>query len=228
MASVTVAAAFVAGLVAFFSPCVLPVMPGFVAFVARRAGTDRLRGVLATASFVLGFAVCFVVLGMLVGLAGSTPQFQHAKVWLDRIGGTLVILLGFSMIGLIRVPILDRDLRLHQEEKLAAMTGGPFLLGAAFGVGWSPCVGPVLATILIEAGSSGNALGGGALLAVFSLGLGVPFLLFGLAADRGAAFTRRFARFTQAVEVVGGVLLCVLGVFVFTGSINRFIASLPW
>lgn len=251
MADVSVAAAFVAGLLAFFSPCVLPIVPGYLAFIAQRAApspaatstlsstalpdappatsppalrpASRLHRFLLTFAFVAGFGIAFSLIGFLIGSIGSTPGFHSAEVWLRRIGGVLIIAFGFSMLGLWRMPWMDRDLRVHAKP-----TGGPFvgslLLGAAFGVGWTPCVGPILATILLQAGVRGSGWGGAGLLAVFSLGLGVPFLAFGLAADQGAQFVRRFARFTMVVEIVGGLFLVALGIMVYTGAANRLLS----
>ena len=244
MADVGAVAAFLAGLLSFFTPCVLPIVPGFLAFVASRksaaeTGTSpdapeappalpsRARRFALTAVFVLGFGAAFSLIGWLVGTAGSSLSFQHAQAWLRRIGGVLIIAFGFAMLGLWRLPWMDRDVRVHSVGDRAGPVAGAFLLGAAFGVGWTPCVGPILASILLTAGVSGSGMGAAFLLACFSLGLAVPFLAFGLAADSGAGFVRRHAKATQAVEVVGGVLLVALGIMVFTGAANRLLLYLP-
>ena len=128
------------------------------------------------------------------------------------------------MTGLLRPAWMDRDFRFHGKMPAwLGPTGTALALGAAFGIGWSPCVGPILATILIQAGLDGSGAHGAFLLAMFSLGLAVPFLAFGLLADRGAAVLRRSGRVAQAVEVVGGILLIVLGILVFTGTANRIL-----
>lgn len=220
-------AAFVAGLVAFFSPCILPVVPGFLGFVTGGSATSRAKRIIYTIAFVAGFTVAFTVIGFLIGAAGQSAAFIASEAWLRRIGGALIIAFGFWMLGLLPIPVLDRDLRYHGKVPAWLGPGGSaFVLGAAFGVGWTPCVGPVLASILILAGIEGSASMGGLLLLLFSLGLAVPFLVFGLVADRGAAWIHRNAKWTRVVEWVGGLFLIALGIAVFTGAANRLIAYL--
>jgi cytochrome c-type biogenesis protein len=262
MADVGVWAAFAAGLLAFFTPCVLPIVPGFLAFIAsRKTPTDapglnaepakqtessssagsagpasapamqavsRARRFALTACFVLGFGLAFTVIGYLIGSVGATVSFQHAQVWLRRIGGVLIIAFGFAMLGLWRMPWMDRDVRVHSVSDRLGPVAGAVALGAAFGVGWTPCVGPILASILIQAGLGGSGAGAAFLLAVFSLGLAVPFLAFGLLADSGAGFVRRHARATQVVEIVGGLFLVALGIMVYTGAANRLLLYAGW
>lgn len=219
MGSVTPLVAFAAGVVSFFSPCIVPVVPGYLAFITRGA-TTRARRLGTTTLFVLGFGIAFVILGALIGGAASFGATRVGEVVARRIGGALIIGFGLVMTGLIRLPFLDRDVRYHGTE------GSAFLLGAAFGVGWSPCVGPILASILILAGVTGGASAGAALLAVYALGLAVPFLLLGFFATPLAEWLRRHARATRVVEVVGGVILIVLGIAVFTGAITRAVSYL--
>lgn len=231
MPDVSLAAAFVAGLLAFFTPCVLPIVPGFLAFVAGRSGAGvvaagRGRRFALTACFVAGFGLAFTAVGYLLGAAGSTLQGAEAQVWLRRVGGVLVIAFGFAMLGLWRLPWMDRDFRVHSVSSRLGPVSGALALGAAFGVGWTPCVGPILASILLQAGLGGSGAGGTLLLAVFSAGMAVPFLAFGLAADAGAGFVRRHGRATQVVEVVGGLFLVALGIMVYTGAANRVLLYL--
>lgn len=216
------AVAFAAGLASFFAPCVLPIVPGYLGFVTGGASTSQGRRSVITLAFVLGFSIAFVLLGLVVGLAGSSLMFGGAQDALNRVGGAVIIVFGLAMLGLLRLPFMDRDVHYHGT---APMRHGPVLgalgLGAAFGVGWSPCVGPILAGILVLAGVSGGAAGGALLLGVYAAGLAVPFLALGLFADRGAAFVRRFGRVAHSVELVGGVLLIALGIAVFTGATTR-------
>lgn len=222
MADLSLAVAFVAGLGSFFAPCVLPIVPGYLGFVTGGVHSSARRRTLITVAFVGGFSIAFVLLGLVVGLAGSSMLFRGAQGWLDRLGGGLIILFGLAMLGLLRLPFLERDVRYHGT---APMKAGPFVgalgLGAAFGVGWSPCVGPILAGILVLAGVSGGAASGALLLGVYAAGLAVPFLIVGVFADRGAALLKRFGKASKAIEVVGGVLLVLLGIAVFTGSTAR-------
>jgi cytochrome c-type biogenesis protein len=171
---------------------------------------------------VSGFGLAFVLLGLVVGAAGQSMLFRDAEDVLQRAGGALIIVFGLAMLGLLRVPLLDRDVRFHgAAPKAAGPMLGAFALGAAFGVGWTPCVGPILAGILLLAGVSGSAGSGALLLGAYAAGLAIPFLALGLFADRGAAFLRRFGGASRSVEVVGGVLLIALGIAVFTGATAR-------
>ncbi len=222
---VTTTVAFGAGLVSFFAPCVLPVVPGYLAFVTGGMAVGRTTRIMRTVAFVLGFGIAFTILGALVGALGGTPAFQRAETWVQRIGGALIIVFGLHMTGLLRLKFLDRDVRYHGHgPKDATPLFSALALGAAFGVGWSPCVGPVLASILLLAGLDGGAAGGALLLAVYSAGLGVPFLVIGFSAERSTAVLQRFRRTTIWIERVGGGILIVLGIFVFTGSLTRVIS----
>lgn len=224
MADLGALAAFAAGVLAFFSPCVLPILPGFLGFVAGSAETAWRRRAGRTFGFTLGFLVAFAVIGFLVGAVGQSAAFLGAEEWLRRIGGALVILFGLAMVGLLRFAWMDRDVRVHgvDAQRLGPIVG-PVALGAAFGVGWSPCVGPILASILVLAGIDGSALRGGVLLAFFGIGLGLPMLAVGLAADRAVPVLRRFNRATRFVEVASGLFLIALGIAVFTGAANRIL-----
>jgi cytochrome c-type biogenesis protein len=217
--------AFGAGLLSFFAPCVLPVIPGYLAFVTGGAGSSTQRRLGLTLAFVLGFSIAFVALGLLIGTAGSTVAFGQAETWVQRLGGGLIIAFGLYMTGLLKIPFMEREVRYHgQAPSMLGPAGGAVFLGAAFGVGWTPCVGPVFGSILILAGVSGGAAQGALLLALYAAGLAIPFLFLGLTAERGAAFLQRHQGLTRGVEVVGGVLLIVLGIFVFTGSVALLIS----
>lgn len=217
--------AFGAGLLSFFAPCVLPVIPGYIAFVTGGADASTRRRLTLTIAFVAGFSIAFVAIGLLVGLVGSTGAFQAAETWLERIGGAIIIAFGLYMTGLLKLGFLEREVRYHgtAPEALGPIGGAAFL-GAAFGIGWSPCVGPVLASILVLAGLEGGAVTGGLLLAAYAAGLAIPFLLLGVTADRGAAWLDRHKGLARGTEIVGGVLLIALGIFVFTGSLARLIS----
>lgn len=225
---VTGAIAFGAGLLSFFAPCVLPVIPGYLAFVTGGAGTSRRRRLILTGAFVVGFSIAFVLLGLLIGTVGSSMAFRAAETGVQRIGGLLIIAFGLYMTGLLKLPFLDREVRFHgQAPTFLGPVAGALFLGAAFGVGWSPCVGPVFGSILILAGVGGGTLQGGLLLGAYAAGLAIPFLALGVTADKGAEFLGRHRTATRYVEVAGGVLLILLGIFVFTGAIARFTSYLP-
>ncbi|MFO1532269.1 MAG: cytochrome c biogenesis CcdA family protein [Thermoplasmatota archaeon] len=226
MTDVTPWVALVAGVAAFFSPCVLPVVPAFLGFVGGGADAKVSRAVrmLRTGAFVSGFGVAFAVLGFLIATIGSTLEYAVAEKWLRWVGGTLVIVFGLAMTGLLRFAWMDRDLRFHGKAPAwLGPTAGAAFLGAAFGVGWSPCVGPILSAILVQAGISGGGGQGAFLLGLFAVGLAIPFLAFGLVADQGASLLRRWGRAAHVIEVVGGILLILLGMVIFTNSANRLL-----
>jgi cytochrome c-type biogenesis protein len=217
----------VAGLGSFLAPCILPVLPAYVSFISGGPDAPMSKRMLRTSSFVVGFGVAFIALGLLIGAVGQTPLFQSSETWVARIGGALIIFFGLVMTGLIRLPWLDRDVRYHGDANLGKThLWGAFLLGIAFAVGWSPCVGPVLASILIYAGTTGSIGYAGFLLGLYALGLAIPFLVLGALADRGTKLIQKFRPVSRVIEIVGGVILIILGVFVFTDSTARLTSLL--
>ncbi len=208
-----------AGLVSFLSPCVLPLVPGYLSFVTGMAGADlaedgqgsRGKVVAGAALFVLGFSAVFVSEGALFGsLAGS---LQAHEVGVDRVLGTVTVLLGLAFLGLI--PGMQREMKIHALPK-AGLAGAP-LLGVLFGVGWTPCIGPTLGAVLTLAYDQGTA-GRGALLTVgYCLGLGVPFLLTALAFRRALGAFAVVKRHYGAVLRVGGGMLVVIGLLLVSG-----------
>jgi len=203
--------AFIAGLVSFFSPCVLPLLPGYLGFVSGSANTKS-RMVLGSVLFVLGFTVVFVFLGAGFGGLGSLLQ-GDVKNWIQRGSGVLVILLGVVLIG--GFDFAQRTAKLNIKPS-AGIIGAP-LLGVVFGLGWTPCIGPTLGAVLNLAFDSGSVLRGAFLAIVYSLGLGLPFVLvaagFGWA-SKTVGFVKKNIR---AINLFGGALLVVLGVLLVTG-----------
>lgn len=231
--------ALVAGFVSFSSPCCLPLIPGYLSYVsalpvselgAREARKVSLR---AAALFVAGFTVVFTLLG--VGASALGGVFLRNQDNLVRWFGVVIIVLGLSTMGVLRIPSLMRERRVD----LARVPRGPgfaFPMGMAFAAGWAPCIGPVLATILATAAvGGGNGMWGGVLLALYSLGLGIPFVLLALGfsrAQRSLAFLRRHGR---QIEVVGGALLIGVGLLFVSGQwtplfqpLQRRFAELGW
>jgi len=211
--------AFGAGMLSFLSPCVLPLVPAFLVNLAGEAslsGAQRARTVAHALAFVLGFTAVFTLLWVAVALVGALAG--ELLVWLQRAGGALLVVFGLHMLGVITVPFLaiERDIRLE-----GTATGYPrsFLVGVAFGAGFTPCVGPYLALILNLLLNTDLAAGAG-LLVAYSLGLGVPFLLVaGGVGSRGAlAFLRRHVR---AVNLAGGTLVIAMGLLVMSGQFAR-------
>lgn len=245
---VAVLIAVVAGTVSFLSPCCLPLVPGYVAYVTGAAGADATRepnalpgdsrgatatrqssaptrstAVGGTALFVLGFAAVFTSYGALFGTLGST-LIRHQDL-LVRVLGVLTIVLGLMFAGVLgAVPGVSRTFRLRYQPKVG-LAGAP-VLGVMFGIGWTPCIGPTLAAVLSLATTTGTAGRGAMLSFAYSLGLGIPFLLAALGvsrAFRAFAFARRHAR---GVMRVGGAMLVVLGVLQVTGIWSAWLASL--
>ena len=203
--------AFIAGLVSFFSPCVLPLLPGYLGFVSGSANTKS-RMVLGSVLFVLGFTVVFVFLGAGFGGLGSLLQ-GDLKNWIQRGSGVLVILLGVVLIG--GFDFAQRTAKLNIKPS-AGIIGAP-LLGIVFGLGWTPCIGPTLGAVLNLAFDSGSVLRGAFLAIVYSLGLGLPFVLvaagFGWA-SKAVGFVKKNIR---GINLFGGALLVVLGLLLVTG-----------
>jgi len=216
--------AFLGGLLSFASPCVLPLVPPYLAYMGgvsvdelrdASGARARTRVLLVALCFVAGFSTVFVALGATASFIGQAVS-AHLGV-LGYIAGTLIALMGLHFLHIIRIPLLDRTARVGVTQKPAGMMGG-YVMGLAFGFGWSPCVGPVLAAILLMAGAEQSAGEGARLLLVYSLGIGLPFLI---AAGFAGAFMRWSARFRTRlvlIEKAMGVLLIAAGVLIFTGQ----------
>lgn len=221
--------AVVAGLLSITSPCALPLIPGYISYVSALpvgAVTDqRSRGIALRSSllFVAGFSAVFTALGVTASALGATLLRQLPL--LTRVGGVLIIATGLAALGVLRLPWLAQERRLD----LARVRPGPlgaFPLGMAFAFGWTPCVGPVLATILALAASSGSIVIGGLLLLLYSLGLGLPFILIALGYERLSTSVGWFRRHGRAVERAGGILMIAVGTAFLTGAWDR--AFLPF
>jgi cytochrome c-type biogenesis protein len=218
-------AAFVAGILSFLSPCVLPLVPGYVSLISGASVEElqtserrMLRTVmLHSLTFVLGFSVVFVTLGAVATGVGQIVNEYHSI--LSKIAGIVVIIFGLHLTGLLKIKALYADKRLH-DVKGSASAVGSFAVGFAFAFGWTPCIGPILATILVLAGAQETVWKGVVLLAVYSLGLAVPFLLTSLGVDRFLAFYGRFRRHLHTVEVCSGVLLIAIGVLIFLNNLR--------
>jgi cytochrome c-type biogenesis protein len=219
------ALAFVAGIVSFASPCVFPLVPGYVSFIGGGRAVDRdERTVLPILLFILGFSIVFTLLG-----AAGTEVFRALRsTTAQRIGGAIVILLGASMLlyAVGRGPAALFGERRPFLERARPGTVGALPLGMAFAAGWTPCIGPVLGGILAIAASSGSALRGAGLLFVYSLGLGLPFLLVGLGVQRLMGAVGWIRRNYRWIAGVSGALLIVLGVLIVTGEFTRLLAPL--
>ncbi len=238
--NVTLLAAFGAGFLSFISPCVLPLIPGYLSYISGLS-LDEMRGaavvtgggatggvaigrplaarrqvILSSLAFVAGFSLVFVSLGAAASAVGQFLASQQALF--NRIAGAIIIVFGLHTMGVLRIEWLYQEKRLQTNRKPGGLFGAG-LVGIAFAFGWTPCIGPILAGILAVAGSQETVGQGVRLLAVYSLGLGVPFLLTALMIDRFFAAKSRISRYFHTIEIVSGALLVVVGLLIFT---NRF------
>jgi cytochrome c-type biogenesis protein len=223
----SLASAFVAGLLSFLSPCILPLVPAYLAFLTGldlSGGADDApssaairRAVARAFFFVLGFSVVFVALG-----ATATTLGRLVGQWFDWLSiaaGLLVVAMGLHFLGLLRIPLLYREARFQTSGKPAGPLGA-FVVGLAFAFGWTPCAGPVLATILMIAGAQDQAARGMLLLAAYSAGIGLPFLAAAFFVTPFRRFFARFKRFLGVVEKAMGALLVATGLLIMTGSMS--------
>jgi cytochrome c-type biogenesis protein len=220
------AAAFAAGFLSFLSPCVLPLVPGYLSLVSGvghdELGANPRRVVSATAAFVAGFAAIFVAFG--AGAAWFGDVLLTNRRTFEIVAGVLIVFAGLVYAG-VRLPLTllrERRVRLTTPSGVA----GPAVLGLAFGVGWTPCIGPTLAAILALAAAGGSPGQGAALLAVYAVGLGIPFLLFGLGFTRALDVVAVFRRHRRTVGIVSGSVMVVFGVLIATGALTRLTAGL--
>ena len=216
--SISYPAALIAGLLSFFSPCILPLIPAYFTYITgmsleeltdARSGRIRLRVVGATLSYVMGFSVVFVLMGASASFIGNLI-FQYRDA-IRIVGGILIILLGIHMTGWIRFRPLDFEKRLEVKQKPLHLAG-TFFVGMAFGAGWSPCIGPLLGSILIVAGNQDTVAQGIALLSVYAAGLAIPFLLLSVFVTSLLAFMKKASWSIKYINTIAGALLLVLGV----------------
>jgi cytochrome c-type biogenesis protein len=221
-AALGIAVAFLAGLLSFLSPCVLPLVPSYVGFLTGMTlgeMTGRRRAALIHALlFVGGFSLIFILLGASATALGRSLNYY--QVWLQRIGGVLIILFGLLCLGVFKVPLLAQERRLQLERKPVGYLGS-VLVGMAFAAGWTPCIGPVLGGILGLAATSSDVSRGMLLLGVYSAGLALPFLIAAVALESFLEWFQRFRRFLPWVMRVSGGLLVLVGILLVTGEFTR-------
>lgn len=217
-----VIASFLAGILTFVSPCVLPLIPAYISFITG-ASLDELRAEGKSFRhtfwnaffFVLGFSLVFTLLGASASLLGNL--ISEYRDWIRYIGGGLVIIFGLHIAGVIRIPLLYHEKRV-QMGSIHAGHFGPFLIGMAFAVGWTPCVGPILSSILILASAQETVYRGMLLLLAYSLGMGVPFLLTALFINGALRAFARIRRFYRAIEIASGAILVAVGLLLISGK----------
>ena len=228
ISNIGVLTALAAGAISFLSPCVLPLVPGYVSYVAGNSATvgqhqsswgSRLPALLLSVFFVLGFSTVFIALG--ASATGLSRLLLWYRYEANIIGGAIIVLFGVFMTGLIRIPWLQRDLRFHGKAR-GGRPAGAYVLGLAFGFGWTPCIGPVLGAILTVSALSVTASSGIALLAIYSIGLGVPFILSAAFTDGLVSRLKRMRRAGQILQIAAGGGLIVMGVAMITGQLSAF------
>jgi cytochrome c-type biogenesis protein len=214
--------AILAGLVSFLSPCVLPIIPGFLAYLAGTSADgsppERKTVFLHSVLFVLGFSTVFAALGVLLNTILESVAYD-AQIWLGRVGGVIIIFFGLYLVGLLKLSFLQQEHKLKINTAKHSRYVSSFLFGSAFAAGWTPCVGAALGAILgLAATSPGSAF---YLLMFYAIGLGIPFLIVGAFAHKAQATLLRFARAAKYINIGFGILLIVLGIFIFTGQLSR-------
>ncbi len=227
-ANITIGIAFVAGVLSFLSPCVLPLVPGYISLISG-VSVDRLKEgasarsavILNSLAFNAGLSLIFLALGTTAGLVGAAIINNP---WVRIIGGLVIIAFGLQLIGLLKIAALYKDTRFFADEKPRGPVGS-FTLGLAFAAGWTPCIGPILGGIIGLAATSGGWRNGLVLSAFYSAGLAVPFLLTGLGINQFLGFYSSFRKHLHKVEVVSGVILILIGVLVMTNRVTLLASS---
>ena len=229
--TISIAVAFAAGLLSFLSPCVLPLVPVYATFisglnikedvsennlVSRKTKLNQYKTITNGVLFVSGFSLVFIILGASVSYVSSF--FVDSSLWIERIGGIVVIIFGLHIAGLLKIPRLERQMKFNVMQKGKKV--GPLIVGMSFGAGWTPCIGPILATILTLAASSSSASTGTMLLLVYSLGLAIPFIICAVAIDRVMFILKRLQKHMNLIEKISGGLLIGVGILLLSGSFS--------
>jgi cytochrome c-type biogenesis protein len=234
MKDVSFSLAFLAGVLSFLSPCVLPLVPSYITFITGisfedlKEGTDRKRirflTVTNSLAFIAGFSTIFIALGASSSAVGRF-MFQYQD-WIRNIGGVLVIFFGLFVSGIIRLDFLTRERKFHLSGKPAGYVG-TFLVGMTFAAAWTPCIGPILGTILLYASSKGSAEYGFKLLAVYSLGLAVPFFISSLMFNSFLSYSAKIRKYMRGIMLVSGLVLIVFGLLLLTNNVRQLSTLFP-
>ncbi|MCQ9205728.1 MAG: cytochrome c biogenesis protein CcdA [Omnitrophica bacterium] len=234
MDQVSIGIAFIAGILSFLSPCVLPLIPGYISFLSglsleelqSEAGDKKIirKAGLVSVFFVLGFSVVFVSLGASVSFMGKFLA-AHLKIF-TKIAGVVIIIFGFHLLGILKIKWLNLEKRL----KIRRFSPGPFgafLIGLCFAFGWTPCIGPILAGILTLAATQRTVARGMLLLGTYSLGLGIPFIVTGFGVGIFAKFFQHYKRFIRWGEIIAGLLLLAIGLLIFSNNLTALLRFVP-
>lgn len=225
--NISLIGAFIAGLLSFLSPCVLPLIPSYITYITGLSFSDlqaehpshkvRMQTVIHSLLFIAGFTTVFVLLGASASFIGGFLQ-EHMGL-LRKIGGALIVIFGIHVSGIFDIGILLGEKRISINRKPAGYAGS-FIVGIAFAAGWTPCIGPILASILMVAATEDMVYRGIALLLIYSLGLGLPFFLASLAMHQFLVFFNRFKKYIRIFEIVTGIFLIIVGILIFTNYLT--------
>lgn len=227
MQSVSIGLAFLAGLASFLSPCVFSLVPAYIGYLGGRSAAysqaqstgEKLNTFLNGLAFVLGFTAIFLTLGFTMSALGSV--FYELKFWLSKIGGIIVVIFGLHMLGIIKIPLLEMELKSTADLNRNRGFFSSFILGVTFSAGWSPCIGPILGMILTLAINDGSPARGLVLLGIYSLGLAIPFLFASVGIGWVTGLIRKHSKTLVIIEKVMGGILIVVGFMLFLGIFNQ-------
>ncbi|MBN1592696.1 MAG: cytochrome c biogenesis protein CcdA [Candidatus Coatesbacteria bacterium] len=230
MQGMTWAVAFLAGLASFISPCILPIVPSYLAFITglslsdltaeKKSAKIRKTTVISTLCFIMGFSVVFVSLGAGASKIGLLLQ-QHMEI-ISKVAGVIVVIFGLFIMGVLKLNFLSKHKQLEVKSKPAGYIGS-FFIGIAFSLGWTPCVGPILGAILLVASQSDTVWAGIYLLCFYSLGMAVPFFLTSIAVDSALGYFTKLKKHMRKINIAAGILLILVGIMIFTGSLSSII-----
>jgi len=228
--SISWAMAFLAGLASFLSPCILPIIPSYLAFITglslsdltaeKKSGSVKKTTIISTLCFILGFSAVFVSLGAGASKIGLLLQ-QHMEI-ISKVAGVIVVIFGLYVMGVLKLRFLTKYKQIEVKSKPAGYVGS-FLIGIAFSLGWTPCVGPILGAILLYASQSDTIWQGIYLLCFYSLGIAIPFLLTSIAVDTALGYFTTVKKHMRKINIAAGLLLIVVGVMIYTGSLSSII-----
>ncbi|MDP8299449.1 MAG: cytochrome c biogenesis protein CcdA [Candidatus Tantalella remota] len=234
MEHVSYGLAFLAGFLSFLSPCILPLVPGYISFLSGASLEELKKGAapkevarkagLTSIFFVLGFSLVFTLLGASATAVGKI-MMQYLTI-LTKIAGALIFILGLHLLGVLKMKWLNYEKRV-QLKNISPGYWGAFLVGLAFALGWTPCVGPILAGILALAATQNTVVKGMIMLLLYSLGLGIPFIVTGFAVGVFMKFFEKYKRFIRSGEIVAGIFLIGLGILIFTDNVSMLLRYLP-
>lgn len=229
-----IVSSFFAGIITFLAPCTLPLVPGYIGFISgvskdelddpAKAAAARKKIIINGIFFTVGFSIVFIVFGTLAGLLGQ--ELVPYRIWLTRIGGVMVILFGLFLLGVFNLPFLQKERKLSVPGFIkVGKPSSSLALGSAFAFGWTPCVGPILGSILLLASTSTTALQGALLLAVFSAGLAIPFLLVAIGFSKATSYITKISKYLRWMSIVSGAFLIILGILLVT---NNFVLLIQY